>query len=106
MLKYIVRSIYGIAEASLIWIGVQSYIHVFGESLNDQGKAGVIFLGVFALFFLIKYLYLATFIKDKIGYVHVFEYMNQGFKEVHALSRNEDLQPDKILAIVSKVCNQ
>jgi hypothetical protein len=90
-------------------IGSLSSIIAFGiyisPHLDNQGLAGVIFLGVISLFFIGYSFYLISKYRKKIRYADIFEEINVGFSELHSIDRQDDPSIELIIQKLGFLCD-
>jgi hypothetical protein len=67
--------------------GIIAFYQVVGPNLTEQGKYGVIFLGIFALWFMGHNLYLISKYRKDIRYKNLFEEINLAFAHLHKITR-------------------
>lgn len=84
-------------------------IYLFGiyfvPSLNDQGVAGVIFLGVLTLCFLGYNFYLIQRYRKKVRYADILDDLNIIFMDLHIIDRNPDANAEFILQRLYRFCD-
>lgn len=66
------------------------FYQTYYQDLNEQGKWGVIFLGIIALWFLFYNIYIVQKYRKKVGYCEMFEELNIGFTTLHSLDRDDN----------------
>ena len=90
-------------------IGSLASIIAFGEYfmpyLNEQGVCGVIFLGLFSLFFLGYNFYLIFTYRKKVKYADIYADINTGFSHLHSINRQQEKKPEMILQNLSNLCD-
>jgi hypothetical protein len=101
----------GIIVSVIISIGTLiGFYQTYYQDLNDQGKWGVIFLGIIAIWFLVYNVYITQKFRKKTGYCDMFEELNLGFSNIHSIDR-EGVEIDvkeirnKLKAICTNLAN-
>ncbi|MBI2004197.1 hypothetical protein HYS72_01910 [Candidatus Pacearchaeota archaeon] len=86
-----------------------SYTEYIGPKLNDQGIAGVIFLGILCFLFFGYSIYLVIKYRKKSKYPEIFEDLNLGFSEIHSVDRRKypsiDNEKQNIYNSLAELCN-
>ncbi|HBU79183.1 MAG TPA: hypothetical protein DEF18_13875 [Muricauda sp.] len=86
--------------ASIIAFGVY-----FSPFLNHQGAIGVIFLGLIALLFIGYTFYLISKYRKRVRYGDIFEEINVGFTELHAIDRHPEPSIELIIQKLGFLCD-
>ena len=81
------------------------FYQTYYQDLNDQGKYGVIFLGVISLYFLGTNIYLVSKYRKKVSYADVFESLNYGFSKLHSIDRLDNIETSKLIDLLKNVCS-
>lgn len=77
----------------------------FTPYLDEQGKWGVIFLGIISFVFLGYNFYLIFTYRKKVRYADIYTYINTGFSSLHSINRQQEKQPETIVQNLSKLCD-
>lgn len=82
------------------------FYKTYYKDLDDQGKYGVLFTGIIALWFLCYNLWLIYKNRRRIGYSEVFEELNYGFTKLHSIDRlqEEELSAKEIKDRLKNMC--
>lgn len=90
-----------VADVTSVYI---AYSLVSGEGkLHEQGRLGIFFIGIFAIFFFIQNAYLKIIWRRKKRYAKAFSLINVGFAELHELERIKDPNADRKIHTLEKM---
>lgn len=86
--------------------GIASFVLGYYK-LNDQGVVGISFLGLISVWFLIQNIFLTKKYQKYAGYAEIFDEINLGFSELHAIERETEGKPTPkdIIQRLEKLCN-
>ena len=80
----------------------------FTPYLNEQGKIGILFLGILSVSFLLHNFYLIfkhSKYREKAKYTEIFGDINIGFSQLHAIGRNEEPSAEIIIQKLTLLCD-
>ena len=84
-----------------------SFHVIFFDDLSEEGKYGVLFLGIIAIWLLAYNLILITKYRKKTRYINIFQSLNCAFKELHSIDREKEIIDSKeILNRLKTACTE
>ena len=86
--------------ASIVMFGIY-----FAPHLDKQGWIGVLFLGILSLFLLAYNFNLVFNYRRKVKYADIFQDINIGFSQLHAIGRNEEPSAEIIIQKLTLLCD-
>ncbi len=87
------------------YASIMAYSRVFKTSLNEQGKHGVIILGIIIISLLVHNICLTMKYRKRIKYADIFSELNNGFSYIHSVDRIKNHGVIEITNSIKSLCN-